>query len=110
VATETIKVLGQSSPSATSLTDAYTVPALTAAAISSIIICNRGVEYANVRISVAVAGAADDVKQYVYYDLLCDPNNTFIATVGLTLSAADVIRVYSDTGNVSFQFFGTEVS
>jgi hypothetical protein len=110
MATETIKVLGQSAPAANVLTDAYTVPSSTSAAVSSLIICNRGTGYTNVRVSVAVAGVADNPTQYVYYDLLCDPNNTFIATVGITLSAADVVRVQSDTGQVTFQFYGTEVT
>lgn len=107
---EAIKVLGQTAPASGVLTDSYTVPASASAAISSIVVCNQTSSYAGIRISVAVSGAADDPKQYIYYDLLCDPKNTFVATVGITLSENDIVRVFSDIDGVSFQFFGTEVT
>lgn len=110
MAMEAIKVLGQTAPTSGVLTDSYVVPSDASAAISSIVICNQTTSYADIRISIAVSGAADDPKQYIYYDLLCDPKNTFIATVGITLSQNDVVRVYSNINGVSFQFFGTEVT
>jgi hypothetical protein len=109
--TDSIKILAQLLPSANVLTDFYTVPALTATAASSIIICNQNAVSSIIfRISLAVAGAADNGKQYVYYDIPLLNNDTFIATIGLTLSAGDVIRVRTDSTNVSFQLFGVEVS
>lgn len=110
MATETLKVLSQTAPSATTLTDSYTVPGATQAAVSSIVVCNRGGTDATFRVSVAVAGATDATKQYLYYDLTIPANDTFIATVGLSLGAADVIRVYASNGNLSFQIFGAEVT
>lgn len=106
---DAVKILGQSLPTANVLTDIYTVPASTSATISSIFICNQGLA-ASIRISVAVAGAADNGKQYLYHNLFIDVNDSFIATAGVTLSAGDVVRAYSDTGNVSFNLFGVEVS
>lgn len=109
--TDNIKVLAQLSPSANSLTDFYTVGASTSTAISSIVICNQNsVVQIAFRISVAIAGATNDVKQYIYYDLPLSSNDTFIATIGMTLNATDVIRVKSDTANVSFSLFGVEVT
>lgn len=105
---ETQKVLGQSSPSAASLTTLYTAGAKAVA--SSLVICNRGPAQVNVRVSVAVAGAADDSKQYLYYDLPVPPNDTFIATIGVTLGISDVVRVYSDLATASFNLFGVEIT
>lgn len=105
------KVLAQSNPAATTLTDIYTVPALTSTTVSSCVICNQSNSVtATFRISIAVAAAADTAKQYLYYDLTLIPNDTFIATVGITLAASDVLRVYSSTTNLSFSFYGVEVT
>lgn len=108
--TDTSKVLAQTTPAATTLTDSYTVPGGTAAVISSITICNRSATASTFRVSVAVAGAADDNKQYIYYDTNCPGNDTLIATVGLTLAATDVIRVYTANATTTFQVFGIEIS
>jgi hypothetical protein len=106
----TYKVLGQSSPSATTLTDIYTVPALKQAVISTITVCNRAASISTFRISVAPAGAADANSQYLYYDLSISENNSFAATIGITLNTTDVVRVYSSSTNLSFSLFGTEIS
>jgi len=108
---EVLKVLGQSAPAvASTLTDLYTVTAATSTTISSITVCNRSATATKFRVSVAVANAADDVKQYIFYDQLIDGNSTYIATIGITLAAADKIRVYAETANLTFSAFGVEVS
>lgn len=108
--TDTLKVLSQTKPGSATLTDSYTVPALTTATISSLIICNQSATATAFRVSVAVAGAADTAKQYIYYDVPIAGNDTFIATVGLTLGAADVIRVYNTLATLSFNLYGVEVT
>jgi hypothetical protein len=52
------KILGQSSPSATTPTDLYTVPAATSTVCSSISICNWGGTQTTFRVSISPAGAA----------------------------------------------------
>lgn len=107
---DTLKVLGQSAPSATTLTDLYTVPASTKVAVSSLVVCNRSAAPVTFRASVAPAGAADATSQYLYYDVLLAPNDTFVATIGITLAATDKVRVYGSTANLSFSLFGVEVT
>ena len=92
------------------LTDLYVVPAARSATVSSITICNQSSMDATFRVSIAVTGAADEAKQYVYYDEVVRANKTFIATVGITLAALTVVRVYTSGSNVSFNIFGVEVS
>ena len=106
---DTIKILGQSAPSATTLTDLYTVPASTQTVVSSITVCNRGATRTSFRVSTAIAGAADANSQYIYYDVPIDANDTFIATVGITLNTTDKIRVYAGNANLTFHAYGTEV-
>lgn len=107
---DTRKTLGQSDPSAGSLTDLYTVPALTSTVVSSFVAANRNSYAAEFRMSVAVAGAADDLKQYLYYDFEIPANDTFIATIGMTLATTDIVRVYSQSGGISYNLFGLESS
>lgn len=104
----TPKVLGQSAPAATTLTALYTVPALTNTTVSSITVCNTSATPTTFRISVAVGGAADAVSQYLFYDVTIAGNDSFVATVGLTLAATDVIRVYATLATLSFSAFGIE--
>lgn len=107
---ETLKVLGQSVPTASTLTALYIVPGSTSAVVSSIIICNQNSSTTiKFRISLAKSGAADTPAQYIYYDLPLIANDTFIATVGISLAATDVVRIQSDTANVSFNILGVEV-
>jgi hypothetical protein len=107
---DTFKVLAQSKPSAATLTDAYTVPASTSAVVSSVVVCNQSTAGTTFRISIAVAGAADDTKQYLYYDVDMPANETFIATIGISLATTDVIRVYATDATVSFNIFGMEIT
>ncbi len=107
---DTAKTLGQSNPAAVTLIDLYTVPAATSAVIGSIIICNQAAASATFRISVAVAGASDTAKQYIYYDETVPGNKTFIATIGITLATTDVLRIYASTANISFNLSGVEIT
>jgi len=103
-------ILGQSKPAAATLTDAYTVPGATEATVSTLVVSNQSATATSFRISVASGGAADTSAQYLYYDITIPGNDTFAATMGITLAATDVIRVYSTLATCSFNFFGVEIS
>lgn len=107
---ESLKVLGQVAPSATTLTALYTVPGATTATVSTISVCNRGATKEIFRVSISVGGAGDSVEQYIYYDQPLLKNDSIFATIGVTLGAADVVRVYSSSANFSFNLFGVEVT
>lgn len=107
---QALKVLGQSKPSATTLTDLYTVPALTSSTCSTITVCNQSSVATAFRISVAPAGAADTASQYIYYDIAIGGNDTFAATLGITLATTDVVRVYNTLATCSFSLFGVETT
>ncbi len=106
----TYKILGQVSPLATTSTDLYTVPASTSAVCSSISICNRGTSDTTFRVSISQGGASITNKDYLYYDVTLAGNDTFVATLGITLATTDKIRVYAGNTNLSFQIWGTEIS
>lgn len=98
--------LGQINPAATTLTAAYTVPALKHSAVQ-VVITNSGGSAATIRLSHAIAGAVDNIKQYLLYDYSL-PANTSLNTAKLALSATDVVRVYASTANVVFCVNGIE--
>jgi len=104
------KVLGQSIPSLATLTALYTVPGATSTIVSTLKICNQSVLPTTFRVSIAVAGAANEAKQYVYYELPLAGYDSFALTEGWTLATTDVVRVQSESGNVSFTLFGVEVT
>lgn len=103
------KILGQDAPAATTETILYTVPAATSTIVSSIVVCNRGTTLSYFRISVSKLGVATTSKDYIYYDVILAGNDTFIATVGITLAATDVVRVYASNANLSFSLYGSEI-
>lgn len=105
-----VKILGQSNPSAATLTTLYTVPALTSTVCSSITICNRGAIATSFRVAVRPAGAAISNEHYIYYDVTLAGNDTFIATIGMTLATTDVISVYATLATLSFNLFGQQNS
>ena len=106
----TIKVLGQSNPSATTLTTLYTVPASTSTVCSSITICNRSATATSFRVAIRPAGAAISNEHYLYYDVTLAGNDTFIATIGITLATTDVVSVYATNATLSFHLYGQENS
>jgi glucose-6-phosphate dehydrogenase assembly protein OpcA len=104
------KVLGQSNPSATTLTTLYTVPAATEAVVSSIVIANLAASAATFRIAIRPNGASIANSQYIAYDITVGASDSTVLTLGLTLDATDVLSVYASTTTVTFSAFGSEIS
>jgi hypothetical protein len=102
--------LGQAATLATTETLLYTVPASTSAIIATVVVCNRGNSSTTFRVSVSVGGGATATKDYLYYDVSIAANDTFVATVGLTLATTDRIRVYAGNANLSFSAWGTQIT
>lgn len=104
------KVLGQSNPSATTLTTLYTVPASKEAVVSSISVANLTASDATYRIAIRPGGASITNAHYLGYDITVGASDSTIITVGLTLATGDVISVYASTANLVFQAFGDEAN
>lgn len=106
----TYKTLGQSNPSATTLTDLYTVPALTQTIVSTITVANRSAVATKFRLSIAIAGAADTNAQYYAYDADIAANQVITLTLGIGMQATDKIRVYATAATLSFNATGVEIT
>jgi len=104
------KVLGQSSPSATTATTLYTVPASTSTVVSTITVANLTGSAATFRISVRPAAAVQTNAMYIAYDVTVGATDTTTLTLGLTLATTDVITVYASAVNLAFNAYGSEIA
>lgn len=104
------KILGQSAPSATTATTAYTVPSARSAVISTIVVCNRSATAATYRIALRPAGATLADQHYVAYDVSVGGNDSTTVSIGITLATTDVVTIYASAATLSFSVFGSEIS
>jgi hypothetical protein len=107
------KVLGQSNPSATTVTTLYTVPASKEAVISSVSVANLAA--ADATFDIIVQPSADVSatildKQYFGKNITVGASDTTIITVGITLATGDVVKINASTATIAFQAFGDEAS
>lgn len=104
------KVLGQSTPAATTATTLYTVPGSTSTIVSSLVICNQNTTASTYRIAVRPAGAGLAGQHYLAYDAAIQGKDTHTLTLGVTLAATDVVTVYAGATLLSFNIFGSELT
>ena len=106
--TDVLKVLAQLDAAATTAEVLYTAPADAQVTTSTLSVCNRTAAEITFRISVHVAGAGADDKQYIYYDAPLPGNATLTAVLGMTLQETDVLKTYASATGLSFNLFGVE--
>ncbi|KKK55548.1 hypothetical protein LCGC14_3073440 [marine sediment metagenome] len=104
------KQLGQIKNAAATQELLYVVPASTEAVVSSIIICNQSGTATSFRVAVLPGGGTVATTDYIYFDLPISGNDTFIATIGLTLATTDEIEVYATLATLSMSVYGTEIT
>lgn len=75
---------------------------------SSVLFCNHNSVSTTFRLWHRPLGAATANEQYAYYDTLVEANETYIATIGVTLIATDEVYAQSASGLVSISLFGVE--
>jgi hypothetical protein len=104
------KVLGQSTPSATTNTSLYTVPSSTSTVVSTVTVCNQASTAGTFRIAIRPAGASIAAQHYLAYDTPIAANDTIALTLGITLATTDVVTIYASSATMSFAAFGSEIS
>ena len=108
--TITYKILGQTRPTAETQSNIYTVPAGSSAVVSTVNICNQQASSDNFRIAVVPSGETLSAEHYISYNVIVPAYDSIALTIGITLSAGDQISAYSNSGNISFNIFGSEVN
>jgi hypothetical protein len=105
------KILGQARPSNTSNTTLYTVPASTEAIVSTLSVTNVTANDQTFRLFVVPSGSGAGTNNAIAYDAAIPANSFTAFTLGLTLSAGDLVVIASGFADaVTFQAFGTELS
>lgn len=92
----------QSNPGAASLTDVYTA---TSAFEFKYVVVNRSAVPTSFRVSIAIAGVADDNKQYVAYDTPITGNSIYESPI-FFINSTDVIRVFATLATLTFTITG----
>ena len=107
---EVYKILGQSAPTAASLTTLYTVPASTEAIISTLTVGNRSSTATSFRYAIRPGGAAVANQHYGPYDHAISGNEFMVITLGFGLATTDVFSVYATLATLSFTLGGMEIT
>ena len=105
------KILGQAAPTNTSNMDLYTVPALSSAVVSTVMVSNTTATLATCRIFAVPSGGSASSSNAIVFDGPIEGNDFKAITVGITLAQGDKLVVQSGTSEaLTFQAFGSEVS
>jgi hypothetical protein len=110
---QTYKRLGAINPSANTQTNVYVVPAATEAVISTITICNQAATNASYSLIVMPASTFADpagAADFVIRGATVPAADTIVLTVGLTANAGTIIASNTNSPNISFSAFGSEIS
>ena len=103
---DTIQILGQQAPAAATATTLCT-GSTNGTSVSSISVCNTNSSSITFRVWLRVGAASDSfTTQALFADMTLAANDTYVATIGLTLASSDNIRVQTNTANVVFMAFG----
>ena len=102
----TDQALGQSEPSAATVTDVYTVPASKRSTVR-VSVANRGGSDLVYRLSLAPLGAADATVQYFVYDETLGANASGVSPA-LVMATTDIIRAYTDIATLVVTVNGIE--
>jgi hypothetical protein len=107
---QTHKILGQAT-AGTTATTLYTVPASTQAVCSSLVVANLSTAAAaTYRLSCRPSGTAQTNAMYLVYDASVPAADSTILTLGMTLTATDVVTVFASNTAVAFNLFGVEIT
>lgn len=106
------KVLGQSVGTASTSTYStlYTVPAGTETIISTIAICNTSSSNKAIRIAISTTTTPSAANWISYDSIVAAKDSTFL-TVSMTMDTTyKYLIISSDSNEVSFTAFGSEIS
>ena len=86
----------------------YTVPAGKRAVVSTLTMNNAYAGTSTFRVVVQPSGESLAPKHFVFTDTPIGANSTETITIGMTLTAGDIVKVASDTSALSASLFGDE--
>jgi hypothetical protein len=100
----------QGTASTGSFATLYETPAATEAVISSLVITNQSSSALTVRVGMDTAAGTPGASEFLVYDAAVAGNDTVALTLGITMPAANFIRVASSASTCNFTAFLSEIS
>lgn len=102
------KILGQVLPGVATDTPVYAVVPSRQTLFETIAVCNQAGTATTFRVRISQGGAALNPKQYIFFDLALNSNDTYFAVLNIKLAPLDSVHVESGNGQVSFTACGIE--
>lgn len=110
---QNFKRLGAINPSANTQTNVYVVPAATEAVISTFTVCNQSTTNASYSLIVMVASehaAPAPASSFLVRGASVPAADSIILTLGVTANAGSIIAANTNSPNISFIAFGSEIT
>ena len=110
---QTFKRLGAINPSGNTQTNVYVVPAATEAVVSTVTICNQASTNASYSLIVMLPSEFSSpapAKSFVVRGASVPAADSIILTLGITANAGSIISANTNSPNISFIAFGSEIT
>jgi hypothetical protein len=110
---QNFKRLGAINPSANTQTNVYVVPAATEAVISTITICNQSIlnaSYSLIVMDSSEFSSPAPTSSFVVRGAVVPATDSIILTLGVTANAGSIIAANTNSPNISFIAFGSELT
>lgn len=110
---QSFKILGQLNPSANGQANVYIVPSTTEAVISTITVCNQSSTNNSFSLIMMPSNEFADpanAKNFVVRGAVVPAADTLVLTMGLTANSGTILACNTNSNNMSFSVFGSEVT
>ena len=110
---QNFKRLGAINPSANTQTNVYIVPAATEAVISTITVCNQSAVNSSFSLIYMVNSeysAPAPAASFLIRGAVVPAADTLVLTMGLTANANSILAANTNSPNISFSVFGSELT
>ena len=110
---QSFKRLGAINPAANTQTNVYVVPAATEAVISTFTVCNQSADNASfslIQMDASEYSTSAPDATFLVRGAVVPAADTLVLTIGVTANAGSVIAANTNSPNISFGAFGSEIT
>lgn len=110
---QNFKRLGAINPSANTQTNVYVVPAATEAVISTITVCNQfsvNSSFSLILMDSSEFSSPAPTATFLIRGAVVPAADTLVLTMGLTANAGSILAANTNSANISFSVFGSELT
>jgi hypothetical protein len=110
---QSFKRLGAINPAANTQTNVYVVPAATEAVISTFTVCNQSADNASfslIQMDASEYSSPAPEATFLVRGAVVPAADTLVLTIGVTANAGSIIAANTNSSNISFGAFGSEIT